>query len=184
MAKKKSTSETVMDTLPPAPASPGRTPHEHNNDAFYIAGIGASAGGLDALKQFFSHMPQGKGLAFIVLQHFDPGSKSILANILQRTTPMKVVAMERENRIQPDHVYVMPAHKHLTLSGKTAFLEDDKEASLHRKPIDDFFAALAQNQESCAAGIILSGAGSDGAAGLKAIKESGGITLAQNVSSA
>lgn len=183
MAKKKSPSETVMDTLP-APASPGKTPPEHNNGTFYIAGIGASAGGLDALKQFFSHMPEGKGIAFIVLQHFDPGSKSILTNILQRTTPMKVVDMDIENRIQPNHVYVMPAHKHLTLSGKIAFLEDCKETPLHRKPIDDFFTALAQNQESCAAGIILSGAGNDGAAGIKAIKESGGITMAQDVNSA
>ncbi|MBM4055074.1 MAG: PAS domain S-box protein [Planctomycetes bacterium] len=192
MPKKKPSSGIIADNVSPAstPAkdAPAQQPETAANtplnESFYIAGIGASAGGLEALKQFFSHMPPENGLAFVVIQHFDPNAKSILAEILQKITRMKVSDIENGIRIQPNHVYIVPSGKYAIISGNIAFLEDDKETSLHIKPIDNLFISLAQNQENHTAGIILSGTGTDGAAGIQAIKMAGGITLVQDPDSA
>ncbi|MCF6148617.1 MAG: PAS domain S-box protein [Candidatus Kuenenia sp.] len=189
MSQKNPASETTADSISTTPNEITQSQQSENvqktpDDLFYIVGIGASAGGLDAIIQFFSHMPPENGLAFIIVQHFAPGSKSILPEILQKITSMTVSEIEHGNRLQPDHVYIMPSDKHVITLNKEVFLEDFKEPPSHTKPIDNFFISLAHHQGRNTAGIILSGTGTDGAAGIKAIKEAGGLTLAQEVSSA
>src|SRR5262245_19218904 len=145
---------------------------------FPIVGVGASAGGVEALEHLFKAMPPEPGMAFVIVTHLAPKRESMLPEILARDTRMPVLIAERDQEIRPNHVYVAPADTVLQIEkghlGIRA-IADGRE----RTPIDSFFAALAEDQGECAIGIILSGAGSDGTLGIKAIKEHGGLTLAQ-----
>ena len=144
-----------------------------------IVGIGASAGGLDAFKTFFTHMPPQSGIAFVLVQHLDPQHKSHLVELLSKHTEMPVVQAEDGMTIAADHVFVIPPNATLTLQAGTLHVTTPAPPREHRKPIDTFFASLAEDQEENAVCIILSGSGSDGSLGLKIIKEHGGLTLAQ-----
>ncbi|HKF11078.1 MAG TPA: CheR family methyltransferase [Xanthobacteraceae bacterium] len=145
---------------------------------FPIVGVGASAGGVEALEYLFKAMPPEPGMAFVVVTHLAPKRESMLPEILARDTRMPVLIAEHDQEIRPNHVYVVPADKVLDISkgrlGVRAMAETHE-----RTPIDSFFAALAEDQGEYAIGIVLSGAGSDGTLGIKAIKEHGGLTLAQ-----
>jgi two-component system, chemotaxis family, CheB/CheR fusion protein len=144
-----------------------------------VVGIGASAGGLEAFTTFFSHMPADSGMAFVLVQHLDPEHLSLLPELLAPHTQMPVRPVVDRMPVAPDHVYLIPPNTTLTIDQDMLCLEAPREARGHRMPIDRFFHSLAAHQGDRAVGIILSGAGSDGTLGLVAIKESGGMTIAQ-----
>ena len=145
---------------------------------FPIVGVGASAGGVEALEYLFKAMPPEPGMAFVIITHLAPKRESMLPEILARDTRMPVLIAERHQAVRPNHVYVAPADAVLDITkGRLGVraVGDGRE----RTPIDSFFAALAEDQGEYAIGIVLSGAGSDGTLGIKAIKEHGGLTMAQ-----
>lgn len=146
---------------------------------FPIVGIGASAGGLEALEAFLAHMPPDTGMAFVVIQHLSPKHKSMMAEILQRSTPMKVSQIEDGTRIKPNRVYLNVPDKETDLIDSVFQLTDPASREGFRLPIDHFFRSLAEDQAEKAICIILSGTGSDGSLGLRAIKEKGGMSMAQ-----
>ena len=143
-----------------------------------IVGIGASAGGLDALGQFFESVTPS-GMAFVVVQHLDPVHKCVLAELLQHKTKMGVFEAVDRMRIRPNSVYVIPPNKNMSIfKGALHLFEVVKKDGLSL-PIDFFFRSLADERQEKSIGMVLSGMGSDGSLGLRAIKEKGGITLAQ-----
>ena len=144
-----------------------------------IVGIGASAGGVEALEQFFKSVPAGSGLAFVVVTHLAPDHESMLAEILGRATRMPVVNARDGVPVEAQHVYVLPASAILTIRDGRLQLRRTGTAQHERAPIDVFFNSLARDQGEHAIGVVLSGGGSDGTRGLKAIKENGGLTVAQ-----
>lgn len=144
-----------------------------------VVGIGASAGGLDALQRFFSAVSPQAGLAYVVVQHLDPDHSSRLAQILARATKLPVRQIDNEMPIEPDRVYVIPPGTLLAIAGNALLLSPGKGPGGVRGSIDVFLTSLAREQGQASACVILSGTGSDGTIGLRAIKESGGLTLAQ-----
>lgn len=146
---------------------------------FPVVGIGASAGGLKALERFFQHLPQESGMAFVIVQHLAPDYKSELVMLLQRHTSMKVIQITADMAVAPNCVYVIPPGKELTIKRGKLQLTPRHRAWCWRGPIDLFFSTLAQDQLDRAVAIVLSGTGTDGTIGIKAVKESGGITMAQ-----
>lgn len=145
-----------------------------------IVGIGASAGGLEALADFFSHVLTPSSIAFVVIQHLDPTRKSIMPELLQRTTLMKVTQASNGMEVKPNCVYVIPPNKDLSMLHGSLFLLDPIASRGLRLPIDFFFRALANDQNERAVGVILSGMGSDGTLGLRAIKENAGVSVVQS----
>jgi len=151
---------------------------------FFIVGMGASAGGLEAFEQFFSHIPPDKGMAFVLIQHILPGYKSIMVDILKKYTSMKVLQIEDGMPVEPNCVYVKPSNKDATISNGILHLAESPISQGFKHPIDFFFQSLAKDQAEKAICIILSGTGTDGTLGLKAIKDAGGMTMAQEEKSA
>ncbi|MDK1377480.1 chemotaxis protein CheB [Sinorhizobium sp. 6-70] len=144
-----------------------------------IVGIGASAGGVQALQTFFDHMPTDTDAAFVVIVHLDPDARSELASILASRTKMPVTQVENQARLESNHVYVIPPNRRLKIGDDTISALPFEEARAHRAPIDLFFRSLAEEHGPGFA-VILTGAGADGAIGVKAIKEAGGIVLVQD----
>jgi two-component system CheB/CheR fusion protein len=166
----------------PAKVSPPKTSAPAAGPAtagFPIVGIGASAGGLEALEQFLGHVPAGSGMAFVVVTHMDPTRKDIMAELLQRATKMKVLQIKDRAKVQPDCVYVIPPNKDLSLLHGALHLLAPTAAHGLRLPVDFFLRSLAQDQHERSIGVILSGMGSDGTLGLGAIKEMAGVVLVQ-----
>jgi two-component system, chemotaxis family, CheB/CheR fusion protein len=154
------------------------------DNKFPIVGIGASAGGLEALEQFFGNMQELSGMAFVVIQHLDPTHPGIMPELLQRITKMRVFQATERLKVMPNCVYVIPPNKSLSLLNGSLYLFDPVETRGLRLPVDYFFRSLAEDQHEKSIGIILSGMGSDGSLGLKAIKESYGIVAVQEPASA
>ena len=144
-----------------------------------VVGIGASAGGLAAFRSFFDSMPADTGMAFVLVQHLDPDHKSMLVELLRPHTAMHIVEAHDKAPLAANQIHVIPPNATLTLEGDIMRVAVPAPARVYRRPIDAFLVSLAENQEDCAVGIILSGVGSDGSLGIKAIKEYGGFTLAQ-----
>jgi chemotaxis methyl-accepting protein methylase len=166
--------------MPPLPASLPQPEPRHSA----IVGLGASAGGLEALELFLAHVPVGSGMAFVIVQHLDPTHKGIMPELLQRATKMKVVQVLDRTRVRPDCVYVIPPNKDMSiLHGVLHLLEMTAPHGL-RLPIDFFFRSLAEDQQERSIGVILSGMGTDGTLGLRAIKEKAGVVLVQQPGSA
>ena len=153
-------------------------------DSFYVVGIGASAGGLEALERFFEKMPETSGMAFVVVSHLDPNHVSIMPELIQKSTRMTLFQAEDGMRIEPDHVYVAPANRDLALLHGTIQLIEPVEAHGFRLPIDFFFKSLAADFGEKAICVILSGMASDGTAGLKAVKSELGMVMVQDPVSA
>jgi two-component system CheB/CheR fusion protein len=151
---------------------------------FPIVGIGASAGGLEALDLFLRNVPAESGMAFVIVQHLEPTQKDFMVKLLQRTTAMKVIQVKDRTTVYPDCVYVIPPNKEMSiLHGVLHLLDRVAPHGLHL-PIDFFFRSLADDQLERSVGVILSGMGSDGTVGLRAIKEKGGGTFVQEPGSA
>jgi two-component system CheB/CheR fusion protein len=144
-----------------------------------VVAIGASAGGLEAFQELFRHMPADTGYAFVLIQHLSPRHETLIPELLAPLTPMPVRTVEDETLVEANHVYVMPTHGTLTIDDCVLYLSRPSRVRGRRSPIDRFFRSLAEDQEDEAVGIVLSGTGTDGALGLKAIKERGGLALAQ-----
>ncbi len=144
-----------------------------------IVGIGASAGGIDALRTFFSKVPAASGMAFVVVQHLDPNYDSSLVSIIASRTAMSVRLAEDRAALAPDQVYVIPPDAILTISDGLLRLARPAPPAARRVSVNTFLTSLAEDQGENAVGIILSGFGSDGALGIAAIKEHGGLTLSQ-----
>lgn len=152
--------------------------------SFAIVGIGASAGGLEALEQFLARVPVASGLAYVIVQHLDPTHKGMMPELLQRSTAMPVVQARNRLKVKPDHVYVIPPNRDMSILHGTLYLFDPTARRGLRLPIDFFLRSLAQDLRQRAVGVILSGMGSDGSAGLRAIKENAGLAAAQDPASA
>jgi two-component system CheB/CheR fusion protein len=151
---------------------------------FPIVGIGASAGGFEALSDFLKFLPADTGMAFVLVQHLDPKHKSQLTELLGRNASVPVVEAKDNVEVAPDRVYVIPANARITISDGRLRVSPRKENELPPMPVDAFFRSLAAEQQDRAIGIVLSGTGTDGTLGIEAIKGEGGITFAQHESSA
>ena len=151
---------------------------------FPIIGIGASAGGLEALEQFFGNVPTDSGMTYVVIQHLDPSHVGIMPELLQRTTTLKVLQATDYLQVKQNHVYVIPPNKSMSILNGFLHLFDPIETRGLRLPIDFFFRSLAADQQENSIGIILSGMGSDGSTGVKAIKEKNGIVMVQDPATA
>jgi two-component system CheB/CheR fusion protein len=151
--------------------------------SFPIVGVGASAGGLESISALLAGIPASTGMAFVFLQHLDPGHVSHLAEILSNRAALPVEEA-REGEIFPDHLYVIIPNITLTITSDVLHLRRRDPAERPHRPIDNLFLSLAESRRPNVIGVILSGSGSDGAKGIQAIKEAGGITFAEEESSA
>ncbi|MGH6648251.1 CheR family methyltransferase [Aquabacterium sp.] len=147
---------------------------------FPVVGLGASAGGLSTLQTFFRHMPAASGMAFVIVLHLPPKQASRANALLQSATTMPCIEVTDPVAIEPDHVYVIPPGKHLSMNGSHLRLTDLARPRGRHIAIDLFFRALATVHKERAVGIVLTGSGSDGAVGISAIKEHGGVAMAQS----
>jgi two-component system, chemotaxis family, CheB/CheR fusion protein len=157
---------------------------EGKSPRFPIVAIGASAGSLDALEQFFTNMPDDSGMAFVLVQHLDPTHKSILVDLVNRYTPMKVIEVQDGMKVEPNCAYIIPPNRDMAILHRTLQLLEPSAPRGLRLPIDYFFRSLAQDQQELAICIVLSGTGTDGTLGLKAVKEVGGMAMVQEPESA
>lgn len=160
------------------------SPAPQESRLFPIVGIGASAGGLEALEQFLRHVPQGSGMAFVIIQHLDPTHKGIMPELLQRTTGMEVFQVKDRLTVMPNCVYVIPPNKDMSILHGVLHLFEPTAPRGLRLPIDFFLRSLAADRQEYSIGVILSGMGSDGTMGLRAIKEKAGVALVQEPTSA
>jgi len=150
----------------------------------YVVGIGASAGGLEALEHFFDNVPTKTGMAFVVVQHLSPDFKSLMDEILARRTSLPISLVQDAMVVEKDHIYLIPPKKEMIISGGRLLLSErdrDQELTL---PIDVFFRSLAQDCAGRAIAVVLSGGGSDGSRGIRAVHEAGGLVVIQDVESA
>lgn len=156
------------------------TKKTRNGEKFPIIAIGASAGGFEALENFLGNVPENAGIAIVIIQHLDPTHSGIMPELLQRSTRMKVLQVKDHMKIVQEHVYVIPPNKNMSLLRRALYLFEPTEQRGLRLPIDFFFRSLAADLQDQSIGIILSGMGSDGTLGIRAIKEVGGLVLVQD----
>ncbi|MEP6724338.1 MAG: CheR family methyltransferase [Bacteroidota bacterium] len=156
-----------------------------SSNLFPVVGIGASAGGLAAFKQLLQAIPENSGMAYVLVQHLDPNHQSLLPEILQKVTSIPVLEISDDIKVQPNHIYVIPSNKMMVATDGILQLSPRTTKKTERNlPIDLFFTSLAEVHQSRSIGVVLSGTSSDGTLGLKAIKDHGGITFAQDEGSA
>ena len=146
----------------------------------FIVGIGASAGGLEAINEFFDNMPASPDCSFVVIQHLSPDHKSLLAEIITRHTKMRVYEAVDGVRVEPNCVYIIPSNKALTIRGNNLTVEKKEPLKVPNNAIDVFLQSLAREWKEKSIGVILSGTGSDGTKGIEAIKACGGLVLVQD----
>ncbi|SDY64245.1 two-component system, chemotaxis family, CheB/CheR fusion protein [Tindallia californiensis] len=150
----------------------------------YYVGVGASAGGLEALQQFFHAMPKDTGMAFIVVQHLSPDYKSMMDELLARCTSMTISIAKDGTEVEANHVYLIPPRYNLMIFHGKLYLEKHSTHKTNNLPIDVFFRSLAADQGKKAVAVVLSGTGSDGTLGIRSIKEAGGMIMVQDEKSA
>ncbi len=167
-----------QDTAAPASRQKEKNP-THEGEVFHIVGIGASAGGLDALKKFFREIPGDSGLAFVVVVHLSPDRESHLTELLQPSCPIPVQQVTETVALKPDRVYIIPPNANLNTIDTHLRLSELETQRRERAPIDHFLRTLALTHGDHAIGVILTGTGSDGTLGLRQIKENGGLTIVQ-----
>lgn len=181
MENEQKTGESVAPSMTSANSKPA------GESGFPIVGIGASAGGLAAFESFFSGMPvagDGPGMAFVLVQHLAPDHKSILADLIRSHTRMEVFVVEDGMKVRPNCIYILPPNHDIAILENRLQLLEASAPHGHRMPIDIFFRSLAQDQRERAICVILSGSGSDGAMGARAIKGEGGLVMVQTPASA
>jgi two-component system, chemotaxis family, CheB/CheR fusion protein len=150
----------------------------------FIVGIGASAGGLDAFEQFFTHLPPNTGMVFVLVPHLDPTHKGMMPELIQRHSKMPVVEITDGITVKRNTVYVIPPNADLSILHGTLVLSELSQARGLRTPIDSFFKSLALDQDGRAIGVVLSGMGTDGTHGIRTIKEHNGLVMVQDPDSA
>lgn len=175
-AKRKSTIAPAKNRIP--------RQESKKEEAFPIVGMGASAGGLEAFEKFFAHVPLNIRMAFILVPHLDPGHASMMTELLKRVTKLEVNEAQDGVRVEPHHVYVIPPNKDMSVYHGVLNLETPTKTHGLRMPIDSFFRSIAEDQGEMAIGIILSGTGTDGTLGIRAIHGAGGTVMVQDPSSA
>ncbi len=166
------------ETPPPHTDGAGELEERGEEASFPVVGVGASAGGLEAITQLLQALPADTGMAFVLVQHLSPAHPSALAEILSRATTMAVSEVHDEPAVEPNHVYVIPPDRSMIIADGVLKLLP-REGGIHR-PIDQFFRALAEDRRHQAIAIVLSGTATDGTLGLEAVKGEGGITFAQD----
>ena len=157
---------------------------EPEGERLCIVGIGASAGGLEAIREMLAGAEADNNLAYVVVQHLDPNHDSLLAELLSRYTDLPVRQVSGGETVRAGHVYIIPPGSGLSMTNGALNLTAFRQPRGLRRPIDDFFERLALDQGRFAACVILSGTGADGSAGLRAIKEHGGLCIVQDPSTA
>ncbi len=183
MAEKKKISKINNGSV--SPAWENRAPIKPDEESnFPIVGIGASAGGLEALEKFFSNMPPDSSISFVIIMHLDPKAKSVMADILRGYTKMEIFQVEDGMKVEPNRVYIIPPNRDMAILHRTLHLYEPVVSKGIRHPIDFFFRSLADDQKENAICIILSGTGTEGTLGLKAIKGEGGMVMVQSMESA
>lgn len=171
----------AMEEIHDSPVNDGELqPTNERQPPTYVVGIGASAGGLEALERFFESMPAETGMAFVVVQHLSPDFKSVMDELLARRTTLPVHRVTEGMKVQADAVYLIPPKKDMIISNGHLLLTDKDPRQLVTLPIDHFFRSLAQDFGDRSIGIILSGTGSDGSRGLREIHEAGGLVIVQS----
>lgn len=184
MSAKKS--KPKIEKKAPAPdmstAAPGGL--ETSEGQFFIAGLGASAGGLEAFEEFFKKLPPDTGIGYVIITHLDPTKKDIMPQLIQRFTRMPVAQADNDMVVEPNHVYVIPPNNDMTLSGGVLKLHAPSMPRGIRMPIDVFLRSLAADRREMSIALIFSGMGTDGVLGVKAIKEKNGTVMAQEPSGA
>ena len=184
-AAKKPEKKIASKVIDSEPRAAKEAPHEAAGQTFLpVVGIGASAGGLEAFTQLLGALPTDTGMAFVLVQHLEPTHKSVLTPLLARATKMAVQEVREGMHVEPNHVYVIPTNADLSLLDGLLHITGRKAPAGRHLPIDYFFSSLAEARGPQAVGVILSGTASDGTAGIKAIKEAGGLTFAQDPESA
>lgn len=169
--------ENAHPGTPNGEAGPG--PARPESGLHLVAGVGASAGGLEALERFFEPMPEGSGIAFVVVQHLSPDYKSLMVELLSKRTRMPVLRAEDGMLVEPGKIYLNPPKKNMTVFHGRLLLSDQDHSHGLNLPIDVFLRSLAEDAGDRAIAVILSGTGSDGMRGVRAVKESGGMVMAQ-----
>ena len=154
-----------------------------NSKDVFVIGVGASAGGLEALERFFGAIPENINCAFVVVQHLSPDYKSMMNKLLERVTHIPITIIKNNTDITTNTIYLNPPRKNVTISGNKLFLQEQVENFLHL-PIDAFFTSLGNDKKRLSIGVILSGTGRDGSKGIKAIKDNAGLVLTQDLKSA
>ena len=163
-----------------APDLPGNSASPQADQSFHIVAIGASAGGLESLERFFSHLPADTGMAFVVLQHLSPDFRSLMDELLGRRTAMPICQAESDVAVQPNTVYLLPPMKEMIIRQRRLLLNDRDPRLGLTLPIDLFFRSLAQDAGDRAIAIVLSGSGSDGSRGVQEISRTGGVVLCES----
>ena len=179
----KHTNQQVHDNNHPSEQQSLAETSDSNLD-FTVVGIGASAGGLEALQEFFKNMPEEPGVAFVIVQHLSPDYKSLMDELLSRFTKMSIYRVRDGMEVEPDNIYLITPRVNMTIFNGKLFLTEQDHSRAMNMPIDIFMRSLAQDQGTNAIGVILSGTGSDGTLGIRAIKENGGMVIAQDDQSA
>ncbi len=179
-----SENSTVAESPAALPMGPVIPSPYTSASGFPIVAIGASAGGLEALEQFFVHVPPDSGMAFVVIQHLDPDHKGVMPELLQRSTQMPVTQARNRMKVKRDCVYVIPPNRDLSILHGSLYLLEPVAPRGQRLPIDFFFRALADDRHEESVAVILSGMGSDGSLGIREIKEQGGLVLVQEPTTA
>jgi len=155
-----------------------------SSNLFPVVGVGASAGGLEAFKRLIKAIPENSGMAFILVQHLEPTHESILSDLLQKVTNIPIHEITNNVHVEPNQIYIIPSNRLLTATDGVLQLSPRPPKNTKNMPIDVFFTSLAEIHQSHAIGVVLSGTATDGTLGLKAIKDQGGITFAQEQQSA
>ena len=168
----------------PVPAHRKKNSIKNDSGIFPIVGIGASAGGLEAIELFLKNVPADSGMAFVIIQHLDPTHKEILTELLQRITTMTTIQARDRMTVKPDCVYVIPSNRDMSILHGVLHLFTPSAPRGLRLPIDFFFRSLALDLQERGIAVVLSGMGTDGTQGARSIKEKGGIVLVQEPSTA
>lgn len=180
---KKKTASTKKNLKQPVSVKEKYASRTKDNPLIMV-GMGASAGGLESFKEFFSAAPDTMNMAFIIVQHLDPTHESLMVQLLKKHTKMQVEEVEDNTLVESNHVYVIPPNKDMAVFNSILYIMEPSHARGFRKPIDFFFKSLAEDQREKAVGIIFSGTGSEGTLGLKDIKGHGGLSIVQDPESA
>ncbi len=147
---------------------------------FLVAGIGASAGGIQALRTFFGNVPEDSGIAYVVILHLSPDHDSQLAKVLGAVAKIPVTQVTEKTTVQPNHIYVVPPNQHLEMKDSEIMVSPNLQTSERRAPVDIFFRSLAESHKALAVAVVLSGTGANGSMGIKRINENGGAVFVQN----